>query len=241
MSAEPSISRLSRLSRVSRTVFSLVPRLSPVSLSAIPYPRICALAENGGFVCVIFEFKEIARRVLKEISGMFQSCIGEPPAWLLVKLQSLGFRAIAQHLPVLPGREHQSKVPRVNSMLRFGCPFHQMGHKLMAAKTEGDGGRRGSSQFAADPVHIKSRRCLEVETWEGQMEEDGAHVQMLHEKVCACEIEWVGNPVPELETVMHHRLAGTLQISGAHARGGVANGELSCAREDQGSRGSPDT
>lgn len=94
------------------------------------------LTENGRLVCVVFELKQIVRRIFDKERVVLDSCPGIPHARLLIKGQPLLFGTIDQFLPARLREKNQAEMSRVNPWLgRLKCR-HQMRHKLMTCQAK---------------------------------------------------------------------------------------------------------
>ena len=75
--------------------------LTSVGGRGVAYSTMVMLAENGGFVRVVFELEQVLGRILKKECMVLDARAGKPDSWLLKEPQPLGFRPIGQRLPIL--------------------------------------------------------------------------------------------------------------------------------------------
>lgn len=147
----------------------------PLHFAGIADLVVFLLAEDGRFVGVMLEFKEIVGGVFQEKSVVFDARARESDARVLVKAQPFGFRSISERLPFLLYKKNQTEMARIDTFLFRGLIRHEMANELMARQAERDRLFRSPSDGTPEPIHVESDSLLQVVDRESEMEQTLSH------------------------------------------------------------------
>jgi hypothetical protein len=89
------------------------------------------------------------------------------------------FSTRQQRFPVRFSRENQSKVPRIDALLRRQGFFRDVSHKLMTVQIQNYGMAGFSPNFAAESTSVEFFSLLDVGDGKCQMKEDWVHIPIL--------------------------------------------------------------